>query len=87
MYNHLLQSHIGPALIPPATLSVFGKSPPPPATGVLSDLDLQGSSGVLTATILNNLFSNPAEDGNVTEETDTSLYDYENAKRTMQYVF
>ncbi|KAK2147817.1 hypothetical protein LSH36_532g01045 [Paralvinella palmiformis] len=86
MYNHLLQSHIGPALIPPATLSVFGKSPPPPATGVLSDLDLQGSSGVLTATILNNLFSNPAEDGNVTEETDTSLYDYENAKRTMQKV-
>ena len=51
------------------------------------DLELSSGTGVLRASAMGRLFSTPPPDDHiVSEETDTSLYDYEKARGTLSYV-
>ena len=52
----------------------------PLTSHTLGDFNPNDSTGFLSATIMGRMFTTPEIDANVLSETDTSLYDYENAK-------
>ena len=84
-----LQSSIAAAIIPKTLFAAVPRTPPPtldPETRDSYDLELTTGTGVLTASLLGRMFTTPPPDDCLTEETDTSLYDYEQARGTMSYV-
>ncbi len=85
--SSILQSHIAPAIMPSATIAAVPKMPPAPTAAEMPAMD-PSSTGILSGSILRRMFSpeplEPIEDGQNTE-TDTSLYDYENAKMTSSH--
>ena len=50
------------------------------------DLELSTDTGVLRASAMGRLFSSPSPDDILSEDTDTSLFDYEQARGTLSYV-
>jgi hypothetical protein len=83
-------AHIAPGLLPNAAFVTVPRTPPPTLDAADArhsyDLELSSHSGVLQASAMGRLFTNPSPDDVLSEETDTSLFDYEQARGTMSYV-
>ena len=60
---------------------------PPPAATLPQEMDPNLTSSILTSTLLGRMFQTPEGEGNYVSETDTSLYDYENAKEAYVPLF
>ena len=81
------QSNIAAGIMPVASFAVAArKTPPPGPADTTKDLNLDLSQPVLNSSLLGRMFRTVSP-GEIlhdnTEDTDTSLYDYEHASGTM----